>query len=294
MNLIKLILYLKSKYNLFFYSRNDYLNFFFKLLNKFFAKKQEQLTVLISLNSEFLFLTKDNLLNKKYLLFPINLHNFFNKKGQKSFLHAAWQDPVANYLSRNNLNGNYVEMGVFWGRSFIQNYYNLINILKGKFYGFCSFEGLIGAKNDESFYSGGDFVNNNYYFTYDNFIEFVNFLELDKKKIEIFKTNLNNPIKLPETLLPKSISFINFDLDLYCPTLNVLNHIESFLDNGALIRFDNFRLSRASINCGERGAVIEWLNNNPNLNLLEFPSNYQSSIHSWQEQIFIFHRAGRE
>ena len=89
MNLIKLILYLKSKYNLFFYSRNDYLNFFFKLLNKFFAKKQEQLTVLISLNSEFLFLTKDNLLNKKYLLFPINLHNFFNKKGLKSFLQAA-------------------------------------------------------------------------------------------------------------------------------------------------------------------------------------------------------------
>ena len=76
----------------------------------------------------------------------------------------------------------------------------------------------------------------------------------------------------------------SIDCDLLESTLDVLRFVEPLLEDGALIYFDDWRLCRGNPKIGERGAVTQWLKENPHIDLLEFDSTH------WQHQWFIFNR----
>jgi O-methyltransferase len=91
-------------------------------------------------------------------------------------------------------------------------------------------------------------------------------------------------------LADKSISVCIVDCDLYEPTVQVLDFISPLLDDGALIYFDDWRLTRASPHVGERAAALQWLAANPAFELIDFPGDTPPQIGSWQGQWFIFQR----
>jgi hypothetical protein len=83
-----------------------------------------------------------------------------------------------------------------------------------------------------------------------------------------------------------AVSVCVVDCDLRQPTEEVLRFITPLLEPGALIYFDDWRLTRASSLVGERAAALEWLASNPQIELIEFNRDF------WQHQWFIYQRRG--
>jgi hypothetical protein len=74
------------------------------------------------------------------------------------------------------------------------------------------------------------------------------------------------------------------DCDIKEPTEQALRFITPLLEPGALIYFDDWRLTRASAEVGERAAALDWLKANPTFELIELYRDL------WQHQWFIFQR----
>jgi hypothetical protein len=81
-----------------------------------------------------------------------------------------------------------------------------------------------------------------------------------------------------------SVSVCYIDCDLKEPTMQALNFVGPLLEPGALLYFDDWRLCRGSRQVGERAAALEWLDSNPDIELVEFDREV------WQHQWFIFQR----
>lgn len=74
------------------------------------------------------------------------------------------------------------------------------------------------------------------------------------------------------------------DCDLREPTEQVLRFVTPLLEVGALLSFDDWRLTRASAEVGERAAALAWLRQHPDFELIELHRE------SWQHQWFIFQK----
>jgi ectoine hydroxylase-related dioxygenase (phytanoyl-CoA dioxygenase family) len=200
----------------------------------------------------------------------------------------ALRSSILTYLYVSGLRGDFAEFGTFWGRAFFGSFYELHHWLQGKMYAFDSFEGLSEPDPREKSYTNGDFAKGAYGFNHASFRAVSDILGLPKERIVTvpgFFDKTLTPQKARELgLAPRSLSVCRIDCDLLEPTRAVLEFITPWLDDGALIYFDDWRLCRADPTLGERGAVMSWLKANPSFELVDF-----HSIH-WQHQWFIFHR----
>jgi hypothetical protein len=201
----------------------------------------------------------------------------------------ATRSSILTYLYVSGLRGHFAEFGTFWGRAFYGSYFELSHWLQGKFYAFDSFEGLSIPDQRETAYTNGDFIKGAYGYNHISFRALAGILGLPEDRVVtvpgFFDKSLT-PAKAEQLgIAPKSLSVVRIDCDLLDPTLSVLEFVTPLLDDGALVYFDDWRLCRSDPNVGERGAVLKWLEANPNFELVDFPS-----IH-WQHQWFIFHRS---
>lgn len=203
---------------------------------------------------------------------------------------VPWQ-----YARRCGLNGGYVEFGTWFGRSFNRNMLLFKELFDGDFYAFDSFGGLPKARPDEELYSAHDFVEGRYFCNEASFRAISNFTfseaDLDKR-IEVVKgfysDTLDGHTLSDYGIKERSISFCVVDCDLYDATVSVLDFITPALEDGAIIYFDDYRLSRAARKASEYHAVAEWLKRNPTLELLELHRD------RWDHQYFIFNRRWTE
>ncbi len=221
---------------------------------------------------------------------PLQPQKFMNrKKLELEFLEAAWKNgPAANYLARCGLHGAFVEVGIYWGRSFLNYFAELHNILEGSFIGIDNFSGLKNVLPLEHKNSGGSFKDDSYSCTYENVVILFEILKLPKNKYEFVNYDLNkidhsNQI-INNILKNQKISFLHIDVDTYEACYNALKLLTPYLENGALIRFDDWRLTRGDKRIGERGATLKWLQENPEIELLEFSKD------GWQDQTFIYNK----
>jgi hypothetical protein len=209
------------------------------------------------------------------------------QKASKPFERAAWENgPVANYLARCNLGGSYIEFGVFWGRSFFKNIENLNQILSEKFIAVDSFQGLGQVTNLESHYTGGDFQTGAYACGYNNFVNLARYLNTPMERIEIVEADLEkyeeSKQKLEPILQDKKISFCHIDVDTFNPTYHALKIVQPYLEQGAVVRFDDWRLSRCDPKEGEFGGAKKWLLENACVTLESLCQD------GWQDQSFIY------
>ncbi len=209
------------------------------------------------------------------------------EKLEREFLEAAWKNGLAaNYLARCGLKGAFVEVGVFWGKSFLKYFSEFHAILGGPFVGIDNFTGLRNVLPLEHNNSGGDFRDGSYSCTYDNTVFLFEIIGLPKSKYALLNYDLTklDPTNqlISNVLQNKKISFLHIDVDTYEACYNALQLLTPYLENGALIRFDDWRMTRGDKRIGERGAALKWLEENPKIELIEFSQD------GWQDQTFIY------
>ena len=206
-------------------------------------------------------------------------------KFRKLFIYTPREEFIKETMeciAITRLEGDYLEFGVFQGRTFVPAYhFAQRNDLKSmRFYGFDSFEGLPAIEgNDE----GGEFSEGQYSLSLNHFTKLISNRGVRLDKVNLVKgwydKVLNGDTK--KHLSTKKAAFIFIDCDLYESTVPVLNFITEYLQSGTIIAFDDWYCFKGSPEKGEQKAFKEWLQKNPSFKALEFHK------FSWSGNSFI-------
>jgi len=181
-------------------------------------------------------------------------------------------EKAIRFVNYEIIKGDIIEFGVYTGRSlallshayneFIHKSIHKIPFNR-KIIGLDSFNGLV--KNEHPRWTKGIFSHNHSKHPTIKVGE-----KITKEKVENFfnKMNLAKPIIL-EGLFSNTISnlkniteklaIVHIDCDLYEPTLFVLKEIETILQEGTILLFDDWFNFKGNPLKGESGAVKEWL-----------------------------------
>ena len=202
--------------------------------------------------------------------------------GEYSCLHNA-----AAFVAWNQIEGDYLEFGVYQGDSFAAAYRAIhkererrSSFLNGsashqgvpqtrlRCFAFDSFSGLPEGPGPRH----ADYAPGSYACPQDRFTRNIIKLGVDLKDVVIvpgfYDKTLNDQTKEQHQLRRAAIVMV--DCDLYESTVPVLEFVTDLVDQGTILIFhDWFRFS-GSPNCGEQRACREWLGRNPHLELVEF------------------------
>jgi|KBSSwiStaDraftv2_1062776.scaffolds.fasta_scaffold66087_2 hypothetical protein len=227
---------------------------------------------------------------RKYLLNGVYKHVRFASwfTGlRKLFVYTPREEfikTVMEYIAMTKLDGDYLEFGVFMGRSFVPAYHfaQRNNLKAMRFYGFDSFEGLPAIKGTDE---GGEFREGQYSLSLDQFKELISKRGVRLDKVNLVKgwyeKVLNGDTR--QRLSTKKAAFVFIDCDLYESTVPVLNFIMDYLQSGTVIAFDDWHSFKGSPEKGEQKAFNEWLRRNPAVEALEFRK------FGWSGNSFILH-----
>lgn len=203
---------------------------------------------------------------------------------------VVWKWAAVEYAARSGLKGHYLEFGTFWGRSFFPAYHHLREWIKGDFYAFDSFAGLSEPLAQETDYTVGDFLAGAYACNQKSFRAIAELVGMDEKRLKVvegfYSDTLGPGAAAAHGLTPGSVSICVIDCDLFDPSLEALEFVHPLLEPGALIYFDDWRLTRGSPRVGERAAALEWQRRHPEVELVELHRDH------WQHQWFIYHPDG--
>jgi O-methyltransferase len=167
--------------------------------------------------------------------------------------------------------GDYLEFGVYRGRSFIYAYKQaqLCN-LNMHFYAFDSFEGLPEVTGHDKEFSG--LCRGDYSCDEESFKQALAEHNVDLNAVTVvpgfYDETLNEKTKRQLNLKRAAIVWI--DCDIYESTKPVLDFITDYLTTGSLIAFDDWFLFGADPNAGEMRAAREWLDKNKHIRLVEY------------------------
>lgn len=182
------------------------------------------------------------------------------------------------YLMNNKISGNYAEFGVFNGNTTLEGFAasRVFGLDEMQFYVFDSFEGLpeLDNKDTQEIFFKGQFSS-----SLDNFVNNLKVEHVNIERFHIFPGYYNET--LPKLNLGElKLAFVFIDCDLYSSTVPVLEFIKDKLRQGSIIAFDDW-YCYDSPEKGERKAVAEWLQRNPDIELIEY-----SNFH-WAGKSFI-------
>jgi hypothetical protein len=180
-------------------------------------------------------------------------------------------------LSRIELEGDYLEFGVFRGETFR----NAIRAARqgfratregrflGRFVAFDSFQGLppVPSMNERiNVYAAGEFAASRE--SFDSTVASVR----RHAAIEVvpgwFADTLN--ADTARRLRLEKAAFVNVDCDLYESTDTVLDFVTPLLQTGTVLYFDDWFSQRGSMHHGEARAAAEWLARNPQIRLIDY------------------------
>ena len=205
----------------------------------------------------------------------------------------------ANFIVSEEVEGDYLEFGVFKGGSFVQAYnsitnytniwknfkrtkqafsdeenamkaFNKIKTMNRKFYAFDSFAGLPEPKGIDL--NHPKFIKGRYDFNRTNFINVLISNHVNMKKVEIVEGFYNNTLndKLKKKLNLNKAAIVMIDCDLYESTKDVLKFITNIIHNGTVIIFDDWYCFKSDPKKGQQFACSEWLSNNSQIKLIEY------------------------
>lgn len=225
--------------------------------------------------------------------------NFLNKPGLRYRLIVPLSDVLSknydeevlkksfDFVSNSGVEGDYLEFGVWKGRSFSKafNIWKYFFVRKGhlknlRFFAFDSFEGLPD--------SSGEFQKGQYYCTEENFLSNIKNNGVDMGRVGIipgwFDRSLTEETKKKHHLERVSVAFI--DCDLYESTIPVLNFLTDIVVDGTILIFDDWFCFKGDPNKGEQRAFREWLSKNSTITATEWQKV------GWKSAAFILHKNG--
>lgn len=191
------------------------------------------------------------------------------------------------FIEYNDVAGDYLEFGVWKGRSFIKAYHikKYLKIKKQiKFYAFDSFEGLPEIKSNID--RGGGFKGGDYKCDLETFKKILIKNGIDINEVTIapgwYEQVLNEKTK--RDLDIKSAAIIFIDCDLYESAVSVLNFVTDYVVDGTIIIFDDWYNFKGDPDKGEQKAFREWLNKNSDITATEWQKV------NWKTNSFIIHK----
>ena len=182
---------------------------------------------------------------------------------------------IWHYLSINKISGDYLEFGVFEGKSFKLSMRAAVRFYKKglasspRFFAFDSFSGLPEPdteKDHAAVVSKGYFNSGQ-----EKFEKNIRSASRGWEVLVIpgfYETSLT-----PEVVEKHNLSkaaFVNIDCDIYPSALQALRFVTPFLQNGTALFFDDWFYSGGNMELGEARACTEWLRENPDLTLVDF------------------------
>lgn len=205
-----------------------------------------------------------------------------NYVGAHGCLHTA-----AAFVTWNQVEGNYLEFGVYRGDSFAAAYHSISgnrarHLARGfddadyrrwkdnppRFFAFDSFEGLPGGPGERHV----DYFPGAYRASEAEFRATLVSQQVDMRRVVIvpglYEHTLTPETKAKHDLHKVAVAMI--DCDLYESTVPVLDFLIDLVGQGTILIFDDWFRFRGSPNHGEQRACREWLARNPQLELVEF------------------------
>tara|TARA_B100002052_G_scaffold58743_1_gene51749 strand:- start:24003 stop:24803 length:801 start_codon:yes stop_codon:yes gene_type:complete len=200
---------------------------------------------------------------------------------------------AAAYLVKNQIEGDYLEFGVWKGNSFIEAYNQIEdysemffspestvgksgietkNMFKEmRFHAFDSFEGLSAST------SGNEplqYFEGNYKAEESVFLERLNDANLDLTRITTTKGWFNESLtdEAAKKIHLSKVAIAYIDCDLYEPALDSLNFITPYIKTGTILIFDDWFRNKGNPHEGVQGAVLDWLEVNQHIYLQHFYS----------------------
>ena len=209
-------------------------------------------------------------------------------------LQRAFEHPLLNlaaeFIHLYGVEGDYLEFGVFEGRSFASAYaalkkrQQLFQGPRRRFWAFDSFQGLPepsgvdalrgkflvwdrffsgrGAQPTQEFLSKGQFACSR-----ESFVANLRASGVDLADVEIvegyFHESLTPELKRRHELTRAAI--IHVDVDYYSSTVQVLEFVSDLIQDGTIIIFDDFFCYRGHPDKGERRAFTEFLAAHPEI-----------------------------
>ncbi|MFQ5672440.1 MAG: TylF/MycF/NovP-related O-methyltransferase [Nitrospinales bacterium] len=182
---------------------------------------------------------------------------------------------IWHYLSINKIPGDYLEFGVFEGKSFklsmrsAARFYAKGSPAAPRFFAFDSFAGLPepdAGKDHAPVVAKGYFSSGEETFRR-NIRSAARGWEV-RVVPGFYETSLHAGV-IAEHRLSKA-AFVNIDCDIYSSTLDVLRFVTPLLRNGTALFFDDWFYSGGNMELGEARACMEWLKENPDLTLVDF------------------------
>lgn len=223
----------------------------------------------------------------KYLRYSswfIKLQKLFIHTAREKFLHEAME-----FISSSKIEGDYLEFGVFQGKTFVSAYHfaQRSSLKKMRFYGFDSFEGLpdiIG--NDKE----GEFQKGQYSYSLDDFKRVASCRGVSLNRVKLVQgwydkvLNSETKMKLPI----KKAAIVMVDCDLYESTVPVLDFITDYIQAGTILAFDDWFCFKGNPEKGEQKAFKEWLKKNSSIKAIEYHK------FGWHGNSFIIYKGENE
>ena len=195
-----------------------------------------------------------------------------------SYYKNRWDviDKLADYLVGAEIGGDYLEFGVFEGRTFGYAYKIMAPLFSDmRFVAFDSFQGLpepSGIDADRAYSSS--FTKGQFQCDKDRFLQ--NLMKdnplIDLSRVLTVEGWFNESLSEDNSALSevKTVSAAWIDCDLYESTIPILDFLTTRLIVGSVILFDDWRCFRNLENYGEQRACQEWLIRNPQIKLNPF------------------------
>lgn len=180
------------------------------------------------------------------------------------------------------LQGDYLEFGVWQGRSFYEATIAIeaatkearkrdwnIPTDKVRYFAFDSFEGLPAVTSVDT---GGAFSKGEYSCSQKDFIHNLEKWGVNSDLVTCTKGWYSETLtqETRENLKISKARMIHIDCDLYESTVDVLSFITPLIQDGTILIFDDFLHFNANPDLGEQLAFREWLEQNPQFNAVEF------------------------
>ena len=184
-------------------------------------------------------------------------------------------DDLLDYLVGAQVPGDYLEFGVYIGRTFSHacNRFGLVPEFDGvRFFALDSFEGLPQPKGLDAV--GGytsSFYESQFACNEEDFIANLKRAGVDMRRVTLVKGWFDKSLTV-ENAAAHGIGKVAaawIDCDLYESTVPVLKFITDRISTGSVVLFDDWRCFRNSPLFGQQRACREWLEENPHISLRE-------------------------
>lgn len=224
------------------------------------------------------------------LLSPLALPLSWQTRTHYWVLHenARMIETAFAFVANNRVRGDYLEFGVFRGRTFIEAWLSAKRrgLADIRFFAFDSFVGLPEVRSIDD---TGHFATREFSAARAEFERTLRLYRVDRSRISIvegfYEASLSTEIPAP----PRSAAIVFVDCDLYESTVPVLRYLTDLLVDGTVLIFDDWFCFSGRPDRGEQRAVGEWLALHPEISLAAYKD------YSWAGKSFLVSRnaAGR-